>query len=71
MGYQINYQAEGGQDSPTKEGSVDVGLNATQYILSDLHGGLWYTVTMFPKLWNIVVAPARVTLSKLTNYIVS
>jgi len=69
-GYQINYQAEGGQDSPVKEGSVDVAANATQYIMSDLQGGLWYTITMFTKSRSTVAGPVRVTLSKFTTYVI-
>ena len=70
MGYQINYQAEGGQDSPIKNGSVDIAANITQYILSDLQGGLWYTITIFAKSRSAVVGPVRVTLSKFTNYVI-
>ena len=49
-GYIINYQAEGDQDSPIKNGSVDVFANATQHTLSDLQEGLWYTITMVAKV---------------------
>ena len=70
-GYIINYQAEGDQDSPIKNGSVDVLANATQHTLSDLQEGLWYTITMVAKSRSTVAGPVRVTLSKLTNYSVN
>ena len=69
-GYIINYQAEGDQDSPIKNGSVDILANATQHTLSDLHEGLWYTITMVAKSHSTVAGPVRVTLSKFTNYTV-
>jgi len=49
---------------------VDVAANITQYILSDLQGGLWYTITMIAKSRSAVVGPVRVTLSKFTNYVI-
>ena len=69
-GYIVNYQAEGDQDSPIKNGSVDIFANATQHTLSDLQEGLWYTITMVAKSRSTVAGPVRVTLSKLTNYTV-
>ena len=63
-GYIINYQAEGDQDSPIKNGSVDIFANATQHTLSDLQGGLWYTITMVAKSRSTVAGPVRVTLRK-------
>ena len=66
-GYIINYQAEGDQDSPIKNGSVDIFANATQHTLSDLQEGLWYTITMVAKSRSTVAGPVRVTLSKFTN----
>ena len=53
-----------------KEGSEDIGANATQHILSDLQEGLWYTITMFAKSQSTVAGPVIVTLSKFTNYII-
>ena len=47
-----------------KEGSEDIGANATQHILSDLQEGLWYTITMFAKSQSTVAGPVRVTLRK-------
>ena len=69
-GYIINYQAEGDQDSPIKNGSVDIFANATQHTLSDLQEGLWFTITMVAKSRSTVAGPVRVTLSKFRNYTV-
>ena len=63
-GYILNYQAEADQDSPIKNGSVDILANATQHTLSDLQGGLWYTITMVAKSQSTVAGPVRVTLRK-------
>ena len=49
---------------------MDVAANATQHILSDLQGGLWYTITMFAKSQSTVSPPVIVTLGKLTDYII-
>ena len=69
-GYIINYQAEGDQDSPIKNGRVDIFANATQHTLSDLQGGLWYTITMVAKSRSTVAGPVRVTLGNFTNHTV-
>jgi len=46
VGYRIYYQAEGSQDTHTNPSSVDVGASTTQHTLSDLQGGIWYTITV-------------------------
>ena len=73
VGYRIYYQAEGSQDTHTNPSSVDVGASTTQHTLSGLQGGICYTITMVTKsryYLSIVAGPVRVTLSKLTNYII-
>ena len=64
-GYRIYYRALG---SVPYRGSVDVGANETQHIVSNLHEGFVYTITMvtrsqyFP---STVTAPIRATLGKI------
>ena len=61
-GYQIYYQTEG------NEGSVDVGANATQHVLTGLYGGRNYSiylVALSAQFPSPVVGPAVVKLSEL------
>jgi len=72
VGYQINYHAERPQDGPINHGSVEVGASVTQHTLSDLQGGLVYTITMVAKsqyLPSIMVGPVTAVLGNCTNYI--
>ena len=67
VGYRIYYQAEGEQGSLSDYGSVDVGASSTQHTLSDLQGGLLYTVTMVTKshyLPSTVAGPVTAVLGK-------
>ena len=67
VGYRINYQAEGSQDDPTSHGSVDLGASANEHTLSDLEGGVLYTITMITMsqyLPSTVTGPVTVTLRK-------
>ena len=64
-GYQIYYRALG---SVPYRGSVDVGANETQHIVSNLHEGFVYTITMVTRsqyLPSTVTAPIRATLGKI------
>ena len=63
-GYRIYYRALG---SVPYRGSVDVGANETQHIVSNLHEGFVYTITMVTRsqyLPSTVTAPIRATLGK-------
>jgi len=73
VGYRIYYEAEGSQDNHTDPSSVDIGASTTQHTLSELQGGIWYTITMVTKsqyLRSTVAGPVIVTYSKFTNYII-
>ena len=64
-GYRIYYRALG---SVPYRGSVDVGANKTQYIVSNLHEGFVYIITMVTRsqyLPSTVTAPIRATLGKI------
>ena len=61
-GYRIYYQAEGDQ------GSVDVGANATQHVLSGLRYGFSYgitIVTVSPHIPSPSFGPATIKLGEL------
>ena len=67
VGYRINYDAEGSQDNPTSHSNADVGASATQHTLSDLQGGILYTITMVTMsqyLPSTVTDPVTVTIRK-------
>ena len=64
-GYRIYYRALG---SVPYHGSVDVGANKTQHIVSNLRQGFVYIITMVTRsqyLPSTVTAPIRATLGKI------
>ena len=66
-GYRIYYRA---LSSAPYRGSVDVGANKTQHIVSNLHEGFVYIITMVTRsqyLPSTVTAPIRATLGKSYN----
>ena len=70
VGYRIYYHAERAQGGPINHGSVDVSASATQHTLSDLQGGLSYTVTMVTKsnyLQSIVAGPVTAVATLVTT----
>ena len=65
IGYRIYYRVLG---SVPYRGSVDVSANKTQHIMSNLHEGFVYTITMVTRsqyLPSTVTAPIRATLGKI------